>query len=107
MKRIFFYIHLLLLTTLCLLLPISAASAADEAFSERISGMAEITGIRDSFNGDKTRIVIDATKPVKYKKMVLSGPDRVVVDIENAWLSPKVDKHIHIDNRFVGGVKIA
>lgn len=107
MKRIFFYIHLLLLTTLCLLLPISAASAAEDDFSERISGMAEITGIRDSFNGDKTRIVIDATKPVKYKKMVLSGPDRVVVDIENAWLSPKVDKHIHIDNRFVGGVKIA
>ena len=107
MKRIFFYIHLLLLTTLCLLLPLSAASAADEDFSERISGMAEITGIRDSFTGDKTRIVIDATKPVKYKKMVLASPDRVVVDIENAWLSPKINRQIHIDNRFVGGVKIA
>jgi len=107
MKRIFFYIHLLLLTTLCLLLPLSAASAADEDFSERISGMAEITGIRDSFTGDKTRIVIDATKPVKYKKIVLASPDRVVVDIENAWLSPKINRQIHIDNRFVGGVKIA
>ena len=107
MKRIFFYIHLLLLTTLCLLLPLSAASAEEGDFSERVNSMVEITGIRDSFDGDKTRIVIDATKPVKYKKMVLSGPDRVVVDIENAWLSPKLDKHISIENRFVGGVKIA
>lgn len=107
MKRIFFYIHLLLMTTLCLLLPLSAASAAEGDFSERISHMAEITGIRDSFDGDKTRIVIDASKPVTYKKMVLSGPDRVVVDIESAWLSPKLDKHINIDNRFVGTVKIA
>ena len=107
MKRIFFYIHLLLLTTLCLLLPLSAASAEEGDFSERVNSMVEITGIRDSFDGDKTRIVIDATKPVKYKKMVLSGPDRVVVDIENAWLSPKLDKHISIENRFVAGVKIA
>ncbi len=107
MKRIFFYIHLLLLTTLCLFLSLSAASAEEGDFSERVNSMVEITGIRDSFDGDKTRIVIDATKPVKYKKMVLSGPDRVVVDIENAWLSPKLDKHISIENRFVGGVKIA
>ena len=107
MKRIFFYIHLLLLTTLCLLMPLSIASAEEGDFSERISGMAEVIGIRDSFDGDKTRIVIDASKPVSYKKMVLSGPDRVVVDIENAWLSPKLDKHINIENRFVGGVKIA
>ena len=41
------------MTTLCLLLPLSAASAAEGDFSERISHMAEITGIRDSFDGDK------------------------------------------------------
>ena len=70
MKSIFFYIHLLLLTTLCLLLPLSAASAEEGDFSEHVNSMVEITGIRDSFDGDKTRIVIDATKPVKYKKMV-------------------------------------
>ncbi len=107
MQRIFFYIKRFLLAAVCLLLPMSTALAAEGDFSERVSGMAEITGIRDSFDGDKTRIVIDADKPVKYKKMVLSSPDRVVVDIEKAWLSPKVDKHIHIENRFVGNVKIA
>jgi len=107
MKRTFFYIHLLLLTTLYLLMPLSVASAENGDFSERASKMAEIIGVRDSFDGDKTRIVIDASKAVTYKKMVLSAPDRVVVDIENAWLSPKLDKHIHIENRFVGGVKIA
>ena len=107
MQRIFFYIKRFLLAAVCLLLPMSTALAAEGDFSERVSGMAEITGIRDSFDGDKTRIVIDADKPVKYKKMVLSSPDRVVVDIENAWLSPKLDKHISIENRFVAGVKIA
>lgn len=107
MRRIYFYIHMLLLTTVCLLLPLSAASAEEGNFSERVGGMAEITGIRDSFDGDKTRIVLDASKPVTYKKMVLSGPERVVVDIENAWLSPKFNKKIGIANRFVSNVKIA
>jgi N-acetylmuramoyl-L-alanine amidase len=95
------------MAALCLLLPLATAAAAESDFGERINGMAEVTGLRESSDGDKTRIVIDATREVTYKKMVLSSPDRVVVDIANAWLSPEVKRSIDIDNTFVGKVKIA
>ena len=104
MRRILFLAYM---AALCLLLPLSTAAAAESDFGERINGMAEVTGLRESSDGDKTRIVIDATREVTYKKMVLSSPDRVVVDIANAWLSPEVKRSIDIDNTFVGKVKIA
>ena len=104
MRRILFLAYM---AALCLLLPLATASAAESDFSERINGMAEVTGLRESSDGDKTRIVIDATREISYKKMVLSSPDRVVVDIANAWLSPEVPKSLSIDNTFVGKVKIA
>ena len=74
-----------------LLLPLQA-SASD--FEDRVSGMAEVTGVRVSSHSDKVRIVVDATKGVEFKKMVLSNPDRVVVDLPNAWLSPKAKKDL-------------
>ncbi|MBQ1417710.1 MAG: N-acetylmuramoyl-L-alanine amidase [Selenomonas sp.] len=104
MRRILFLAYM---AALCLLLPLATAAAAENDFGERINGMAEVTGLRESSDGDKTRIVIDATREVTYKKMVLSSPDRVVVDIANAWLSPEVKRSIDIDNTFVGKVKIA
>lgn len=104
MRRILFLAYM---AALCLLLPLASAAAAESDFGERINGMAEVTGLRESSDGDKTRIVIDATREVTYKKMVLSSPDRVVVDIANAWLSPEVKRSIDIDNTFVGKVKIA
>lgn len=88
-----------------MLLPLAVVGA--EGFSERAANLAEVTAIRTSASADKIRIVIDATKDVTIKKMVLSAPDRVVVDIESAWLSPKVKKDQGIDNRFVGSVRIA
>ncbi|SHK34401.1 N-acetylmuramoyl-L-alanine amidase [Selenomonas ruminantium] len=104
MKRLFFWLYIV---TLMLSFPLSFATAEAGNFSERVNSMAEITGIRESSNEDKTRIVIDASKPVTYKKMVLSAPDRLVIDIANAWVSPKLDRQIAIDNTFVGNVKIA
>ncbi len=104
MRRILFLAYM---AALCMLLPLASAAAAESDFGERINGMAEVTGLRESSDGDKTRIVIDATREVTYKKMVLSSPDRVVVDIANAWLSPEVKRSIDIDNTFVGKVKIA
>ena len=104
MRRILFLAYM---AALCLLLPLATAAAAESDFGERINGMAEVTGLRESSDGDKTRIVIDATREVTYKKMVLSSPDRVVVDIANAWLSREVKRSIDIDNTFVGKVKIA
>ena len=92
---------------LFVVLPTASAGAAGSDFGSRVDGMAEITAVRTSSNKDKSRIVIDVNKTVTYKKMVLSSPDRVVVDIANAWISDKVKKNITLNNRFVGGVRIA
>lgn len=104
MKRLFFLLYIM---ALAVVFPFVAVTAEASDFSDRVGNMAEITGIRDSSSDDKTRIVIDASKPVTYKKMVLSEPDRVVINIANAWLSPKLDRQLALDSPFVGNVKIA
>lgn len=100
-------LRIIVFIMLFVVLPTASAGTAGSDFGSRVDGMAEITAIRTSSNKDKTRIVIDANKTVTYKKMVLSSPDRVVVDIANAWLSDKVKKNIALNNRFVAGVRIA
>jgi N-acetylmuramoyl-L-alanine amidase len=69
--------------------------------------MAEVTGVRVSTEANKTRIVIDANKEVKFKAMSLGEPDRLVVDIPNAWLSPKLKKEYGVNSRFVGKARVA
>ena len=103
MRRVIF---LLILAFVYMILPLLPVSAAAD-FGQRVDGMTEIKNIRFSDEADKTRIVLDASKPVKYKQMVLSNPDRVVVDIENAWISAQVKKELSIRNRFVGSVRVA
>ena len=83
------------------------AAAADSDFGQRVNGLAEVKAVRVSTDSDRTRIVVDADKAVSVKKMVLSNPDRVVVDIPKAWLSPKVKKDNSIGSRFVGKVRLA
>jgi N-acetylmuramoyl-L-alanine amidase len=83
------------------------AFAADTNFGQRVSGMAEVTGVRVSTEANKTRIVIDANKEVKFKAMSLGEPDRLVVDIPNAWLSPKLKKEYGVNSRFVGKARVA
>lgn len=100
-------LRIIVFIMLFVVLPTASAGAAGSDFGSRVDGMAEIAAIRTSSNKDKTRIVIDANKTVTYKKMVLSSPNRVVVDIANAWLSDKVKKNIALNNRFVAGVRIA
>jgi len=97
----------LILVTLYMMLFTLPAFAADTNFGQRVSGMAEVTGVRVSTEANKTRIVIDANKEVKFKAMSLGEPDRLVVDIPNAWLSPKLKKEYGVNSRFVGKVRVA
>ena len=103
MRRFFF----LFIAALTLILPLGSASAAVIAFGDRTGGMAEITGVRVASGADKVRIVVDASKSVTIKQMVLSSPDRVVVDIANAWLSPKVKRSVDTKSSFTGTLRAA
>ena len=104
MKRMLYFVTFLLLL---MLLPHVHAFAADTGFSERTKGLAQVTAVRIGDGKDKTRIVVDADKKVTFKKTMLSNPDRVVVDIPNAWLSPKTKKEKKVSSRFVRTVRIA
>ena len=97
---------LVMLLTMCLLLwGQQVAEAA--GFAQRAGSMSEITGIRVSTDADKTRIVVDGTKETEYKVSVISNPQRIIIDIQNAWVSPNVKKATNIDSRFAKAVRIA
>jgi len=97
----FFYI----LFAMLLVLGWSGAAEAS-AFGDKVSNMAEIKAVRVGASAEYVRIVVDASKEVKYKTMVLSGPDRVVVDIAGAWLSPNVARDIKLDSRFASRIRV-
>ncbi len=94
----------LCLTSLLLLGQFGLAEAS--AFGDKVSHMAEIKAVRVGASADHVRIVVDATKEVEYKTMVLSGPDRVVVDIAGAWLNPSVARDISLDSRFASRIRV-
>ena len=81
------------------------ASAA--SFQERINGMAEIKSVRVHSNAEKVRIVVDAAQEVEYDTVVLSNPQRVVVNIKGAWLSPDVMRNQSIDSSFANKVRVS
>lgn len=84
-----------------------AAQAEAAGFAERAGSMSEIKAVRVSSSADKTRIVLDGTKETSYKVSILSNPQRIVVDIQNAWISPDLKKSTTIDSRFAKSVRIA
>ena len=97
---------MVMLLTICLLLWGSQGAEAGE-FAQRAGSMSEITGIRVNTDADKTRIVVDGTKETEYKVSVISNPQRIIIDIQNAWVSPNVKKSTTIDSRFAKAVRIA
>ena len=97
---------LVMLLTMCLLLW-GQQGAEAAGFAQRAGSMSEITGIRVSTDADKTRIVVDGTKETEYKVSVISNPQRIIIDIQNAWVSPNVKKSTNIDSRFAKAVRIA
>lgn len=97
---------LVMLLTMCLLLW-GQQGAEAAGFAQRAGSMSEITGIRVSTDADKTRIVVDGTKETEYKVSVISNPQRIIIDIRNAWVSPNVKKATNIDSRFAKAVRIA
>ena len=97
---------LVMLLTMCLLLW-GQQGAEAAGFAQRAGSMSEITGIRVSTDADKTRIVVDGTKETEYKVSVISNPQRIIIDIQNAWVSPNVKKATNIDSRFAKTVRIA
>ncbi len=104
MKKILFVLVCLLSV---FLLPFAEGRAEAADFGERVSGMTEITALRVSTQDDKVRIVVDAGGEVSFKTSALSNPGRILVDLPNAWLSPKIAKKTQIDSKYAKQVRVA
>lgn len=83
----------------------SLGQAAD--FQEKVDGLAEIKNIRVHSNQERVRVVVDATQEVSYQTMVLSSPQRIVVDINGAWVGPSVTRSQSVDSGFASKVRIS
>ncbi len=78
------------------------------------TGMAEAAGnttgirsVRVHDGADKLRIVVDADHEISYESSVLSNPQRIVVDVKNAWLAKDVLKSMSLESRFASKLRIA
>lgn len=92
--------------------PISAAappqpkeSAAAE-FGERVKALAGVRSIRIGKDEGKVRIVVDADKELDYSVMVLSEPQRVVVNLYGAWLGPDISREMDAQSAIVKRIRI-
>ncbi len=57
---------------------------------------------------DHTRVVFDTSGPVKYELFTLSGPARIVIDLENATLAPGFDPALAaLGRQRVKGMRVA
>ena len=64
-----------LISSYCLVLFFSLSSGAGES--------VRLKNIRVWAAPDNTRVVFDVTGPVGHNLEILSGPDRVVIDLQN------------------------
>lgn len=108
MKECFMGVSALFIFLIGMVSNVFAAEKSDAAsFKEFVADMSEVVGIRYSVTDDKIRIVVDTSAEVKTKVSWAKDPRRLVVDIPNSWLSPKVDKGMIFESRFAKKLRIA
>ena len=84
-----------------------AANSAEAAFSDRAKDLTKISGVRIGKTDGNVRIVIDSDLPVSYKQSVLANPTRIVVDVQNAWITPEAKQNTAVDSPLVSAVRVA
>lgn len=95
-----FFMFLAAMLALC---PLTAEASP---FGDRVANMAKINAVRIMGASDHMRIVLDATREVDYKTIVLKEPGRIVITLENAWLNPLVARDTPLSSRFASKVRI-
>ncbi len=77
------------------------------AEDRRSSGLPEVTAVRRWVGPNYSRVVIAVDGEVKFETSRLSNPDRIVLDIENARLSPAlVTKSFPVEDGFLHQVRV-
>ncbi len=93
-------IRKILLGLLILIAATTAAEAAEEQsepnFKERMSNLAELQAIRVGYGSGTIRIVADMTKKVEFQESYAENPSRIIIDLKDTWLNPKVQKEMEL-----------
>ena len=104
-------IRKILLSLLILIAATSAAQAAEEksesTFNERKANLAEISDIRVGYGSGTVRIVIDTTKQVDFSEFTIENPSRVIIDLKDSWLNPKVQREIELKSLAAKKIRVA
>ena len=75
---------------------------------EKPSGVRQVTAVRRWVGPNYLRIVIEVDGEVKFESVRLSNPDRIVVDLQTARLSPElVGKTFPVENGFLRQIRVA
>jgi len=75
--------------------------------SHRARGLPEVNEVRRWVGPHYTRIVVGVDEEVKFETIRLSKPDRIVLDIENARLSPAlVGKTFPVEDGFLHQIRL-
>lgn len=65
---------------------------------------AEIQGVRAWLAPDNTRLVFDLSSPVEHRLFSLEGPDRIVIDVNNARLKTEFD-HLSLEESPIAAIR--
>jgi N-acetylmuramoyl-L-alanine amidase len=84
-----------------------SAPRRETAESHRAHGLPEVTDVRRWVGPNYSRIVVGVDEEVKFETTRLSKPDRIVLDIENARLSPAlVGKTFPVEDGFLHQIRL-
>lgn len=86
----------------------AAYSEVEKIPEETSSGLRQVTAVRRWVGPNYLRIVIEVGGEVKFESVRLSNPDRIVVDLQTARLSPDLGaRTFPIENGFLRQIRVA
>lgn len=78
-----------------------------ENFSSKVANMSEVLGIRYAANQDKIRIVVDTSSPTEFKTMWIQNPGRLIIDLDNSWISSTANREMTFNSDFATKLRLA
>ena len=105
-------IRKILLSLLILIAATSAVEAAEEqkaepTFKERTANLAEVQALRVGYGSGTIRIVVDVTKKLDFVESYAENPSRVIIDLKDSWLSPKVQREVELKSLAAKKIRLA
>ena len=98
-----------ILLSLLVLFTVTQTAYAEEtqSFSDRKANLAEFHAIRVGYGLGTVRIVLDLTRKVEFKESYVENPSRMIVDLQNTWLNPNVQRDIQLKSTVGKRIRIA